>query len=358
MKRPFFSLVVTCFEVERYLGQMLASIRTQDFDDWECVLTCEDSKDGTLALCAAQARADPRFRFCHGPCSGSAAMPRNRGIEQARGEYLVLLDGDDWLADGALARLAAGIRAAGEPPDVVQVAAVEFVENGAKALSSDGRCFNWTKADDGRVLSGSDVLKHNVTRDYVWPMVTLSICRLDFLRENGIAFTDRIKHDDEDWTPRVVTCAKRVLVLDLDLYHYRQRAGSMMARMPKALRLRNYAEVTHAQVLFFAAQDLTPDVAKAVARYYLDLFFVKFFWPNSEESDIPSGELTKALAVILRDGGRAALWKVARHTTVAKCLGAALLMIAGVHPLLDLPARLYFWLYYRLVIFRIHRRGY
>ena len=96
---PFFSIIVPCCQVARYVDDMVASVRRQSFADWECILSVEDSSDGTLAACEALATSDVRFRLVSGPRSGSPATPRNRGLALAKGRYVVWLDGDDLLAD-------------------------------------------------------------------------------------------------------------------------------------------------------------------------------------------------------------------------------------------------------------------
>ena len=59
-------------------------------------------------------------------------------------------------------------------------------------------------------------------------MASLTVCRADFLRAHDLLFVPGLKHEDEEWTPRVLTFAPRLLVLDADLYVYRRRAGSVM----------------------------------------------------------------------------------------------------------------------------------
>ncbi len=356
--RPLFSIIVPCCDVAPYLDEMAASVKGQPFADWECILSVEDSTDGTLAACEALVKSDPRFRLvvC-GPRSGSPATPRNRAFEVARGEYVVWLDGDDYLAEGVLSRIAQAISDAGEPCDLIQCGVTEFLEDEQGGRSPVGRHFNFMSVDDGRVLSGADVLARFAALDYAWPMASLSVCRAEFLRANDLRFQDGRKYEDEEWTPRAITFARRILVLDCDLYLYRRRAGSVTTNTNRAERGRQFAEVVRSHVRFFSAQTLPAPVFKSVANYYLRLFF-EFYWLRGRDLSraIPASERTPCLRRILEKGGRAALWKLAAHASLARRVGVALLMVAGVHPLLDLPANLYFGLYYRLVLRRTRRQ--
>ena len=358
-ERPYFSIVVPCYGVGRYVAEVVDSLLGQDFADWECILSYEDSPDDTKAVCEAMTKRDPRIRLVDcGPRSGSPSTPRNRAFAQSRGEYVIWLDGDDYLAQGALATLARGIRSAPERPDLVQGVVVEFFESVDGVRTFKAREFNFTPEEDGRVYSGADALYHILQHKYVWPMVTLSICRADFLREKKLSFQDGRIYEDEEWTPRALALAEHVLVLNFEFYLYRRREGSMTHRTDESLRLEHYAGVAHSQFRFFAARILPKPIVRVVARYYIDRFLEVFFEPHPVSAPVSAPRLTNAFRELLGGGGRAALWKLARHESLAKRFGVLLLMTAGVHPLLDLPARLYFGLYYRFVILRVRARGY
>jgi glycosyltransferase involved in cell wall biosynthesis len=356
---PFFSILVPCCNVAPYLDEMAASVKGQPFADWECILSCEDSSDGTLAACEALVKSDPRFRLVTcGSRSGSPATPRNRAFEVVRGEYVVYLDGDDFLAKDALSRVAKAIANAGEPCDMVQVGTTEFLEDEQGRRTRGARRFNFSSADDGRVFSGEDVLSRLGAVDYFWPMAPIAVCRAGFLRAHDLRFQDGRKYEDEEWIPRVVTFARRILVLDCDLFLYRRRAGSVTMNANTSDRGRQYAEVVRSHVLFFAAQSLPERVRKSVARYYLRRFTESYWLPERDPARaISASERSRCLRRILEKGGRAALWKLAARASLSKRVGVALLMVAGVHPFLDLPANLYFGLYYRLVLWRTRRRG-
>ena len=357
-EHPFFTIVVPCCEVARYLAELAGSLKGQSFEDWECILSYEESSDETLASCEALVQGDPRFRLVKGPRSGSPATPRNRAFAEARGVYVVWLDGDDWLAHEALRRLADGIRRADAPVDLVQGGVTEYKEDARGRRTLVGRHFNFTAEDNGRILGGFDVLERFAARSYAWPMASLSVCRSAFLREQGLTFATGLKFEDEEWTPRAVTLARHILILDLDIFVYRRRAGSMTTSTQELTRLRHYARVAHSQFTFFAGQDLPPATSAAVARYYLGEFGKIFFWRNDEaDATRPSPrEMTDCLRLVLEAGGRRAIWKIARHTTPARRVGAFLLLFAGIHPLLDRLVQFYMRQYFERTLRRYRKQ--
>lgn len=351
-RRPFFSVIVPCCNVARYLDEMAASLLGQSFADWECILSVEDSTDATLASCEALAASDARFRVVTGPRSGSPATPRNRGLARAKGRYVVWLDGDDLLADEALARFAAALRAHGEP-EAAQGAVLERAEDGVGTRTPAVRRFNFEASDDGRVLAAGEALVRFARRaTFAWPMASLTVCRADFLRAHGLLFAPGLKHEDEEWTPRVLTLAPRLLVLDADLYVYRRRAGSVMTSESAGEACAHTAAVTRNLLFFFAAHRLPGPVARAWARLVLSFFFDHLFFCSFRPGAVacaPSVR-TACLRRVLKAGGRRAYLKLTRHAGLPKKLAAPFVLLCGIHPLLDGPAMAYFrCLYYPLV---------
>ena len=101
MNQPLVSLIVPVYNVEPYLPQCPESIRTQSYENFECLLVNDGSTDGSAGLCRRAAADDPRFLLLDKENTG-VSDSRNRAMDLARGKYLQFADGDDWLAPGAM----------------------------------------------------------------------------------------------------------------------------------------------------------------------------------------------------------------------------------------------------------------
>ena len=82
--------------MEKLMRKCLDSILAQTFQDYECLLIDDGSKDGSPAICDEYAAKDPRFKAYHKP-NGGLSDARNYGIERAQGDYTIFFDPDDWV---------------------------------------------------------------------------------------------------------------------------------------------------------------------------------------------------------------------------------------------------------------------
>lgn len=78
------------------MRKCLDSILAQTFQDYECLLIDDGSKDGSPAICDEYAARDPRFEAFH-KSNGGLSDARNYGIERAQGVFTIFFDPDDWV---------------------------------------------------------------------------------------------------------------------------------------------------------------------------------------------------------------------------------------------------------------------
>ncbi len=103
MPSPSVSIIIPTKDRAELLMQTLASVRAQTLGDWEAIVVDDNSTDDTLLHLQQIVLEEPRIRFMHvsRPRYGAQAA-RNIGIEESRGQYLILLDSDDLLSAHAL----------------------------------------------------------------------------------------------------------------------------------------------------------------------------------------------------------------------------------------------------------------
>lgn len=91
---PKISIIVPVYNCEKYISNCINSILEQSFKDFELILVDDGSSDRSFEICESFAKKDNRVRAIHQPNSG-VSRARNRGMDEAKGEYIGFVDGDD-----------------------------------------------------------------------------------------------------------------------------------------------------------------------------------------------------------------------------------------------------------------------
>lgn len=136
---PLFSIVMPCYNAERYMRSALDSIVMQTWQDWECVCTDDGSIDSTGMILDSYAASDPRFKVIHQSNGGEGAA-RNAALEVISGNWFVFLDADDVMNPELLSRLSKAILV--HPSlDLFIYGCTQFNETGAPVWNKDdGTC--------------------------------------------------------------------------------------------------------------------------------------------------------------------------------------------------------------------------
>lgn len=94
--RPKASVIVPVYNVERYIRRTVESLLGQDAEDVEVILVDDGSPDECPGILDGFADEDSRVRVIHQANAGVSAA-RNTGIAAATGEWILFVDGDDWV---------------------------------------------------------------------------------------------------------------------------------------------------------------------------------------------------------------------------------------------------------------------
>ena len=98
------SVIVPIYMVEPYLKRAVDSIRNQTYQNLEIILVDDGSKDQCGRICDDYAKADNRIVVIHKE-NGGLSDARNAGLDIARGEYIMFVDSDDYIASDCVETL-------------------------------------------------------------------------------------------------------------------------------------------------------------------------------------------------------------------------------------------------------------
>ncbi len=105
MIKPKISVVITVYNIEKYIGECIDSVLKQGLKDIEVICIDDASTDNSLGILNKYAAKDSRVRVFAQQESIGPSSARNIGYREARGEYIYQIDGDDLIAEGALERM-------------------------------------------------------------------------------------------------------------------------------------------------------------------------------------------------------------------------------------------------------------
>lgn len=106
--KPLFSIIIPVYKIEKYIEECVKSILQQDFADFEIILIDDGSPDKCPMICDNLSKQDCRIKVYHKSNEGVAAA-RKDASEKANGEYIICIDGDDWIGDGCLSTIAKAV---------------------------------------------------------------------------------------------------------------------------------------------------------------------------------------------------------------------------------------------------------
>ncbi|GAB1448423.1 hypothetical protein MASR2M44_14320 [Bacteroidota bacterium] len=231
---PLVSIVVPVFNAQNYLDSGIGSVIQQTWSNWELLLVNDGSTDNSAALCRKYAAEDSRIRFINKANEGVSAT-RNLGIEESKGDYLVFMDSDDWLAENALELSMQKMLA--EQADLVlfgwkktfkekEIPETALVEWG-NAIEQGGA--PWLKRRSVGLIE--EELKNPVKTDlFNTPWAKLIAAPL--IKQTGLRFQSRKEVGMEDvlFSIGLYQQCKKPVLLPEYLYYYRQDNASSLSR--------------------------------------------------------------------------------------------------------------------------------
>lgn len=216
------SVIVPIYNTEKYLVECIESIREQTYSNIEIILVDDGSTDASIEICDEFSKKDSRVRVFHKENEGSA-VAKNFGIQQSKGEYIILVDSDDTVSDKMIEVLYTHIKE--KNADIA-------IGNYYIYDESDKNFYFYVTDKDFSVeeLAIQEIMNRQAgdwqfnSSAFILP--TFKLIKKELFKE--VQFSNGRRFDDEATMHRFYLLASKIIFINDNLYRYRQRSGSIM----------------------------------------------------------------------------------------------------------------------------------
>lgn len=219
------SIIVPVYNVEKYLKDCLDSLLEQDFiGEYEIICINDGSIDNSLQILKEYEKTKKNIVVIDKINEGLSEA-RNTGMINAKGEYLMFLDSDDYLSNDKVLSLLF---------EEVKKGSLDFVvadfEYDYEDKVKNHRQYRVEKIKN-MVMTGRQLYDIGIRTTSITSVVWNKLYKREFLYKNNLYFYKGIIHEDMEFTPKVYYLASRVKYIDEVIVMYRQRDGSIMSKV-------------------------------------------------------------------------------------------------------------------------------
>lgn len=212
-----FSIIIPIYKVEEYLPKCLDSIVKQSFKDIEVVLIDDGSPDHSGDICDEYAKKDSRIKVIHQNNAGVSAA-RSKGLESAKGQFVMFCDPDDYYTDTAFKECAKYISLSNNSYDIYCMGFKTIYPDGHETVKNipEYKVYNRTNG-----LAMMDKL-------YIGGFVCNKIYRRSVIESRNISFNKKFKsHEDKLFFIDFISNVDCICLIPIAPYVYNVREGSL-----------------------------------------------------------------------------------------------------------------------------------
>ena len=211
-----FSIIIPVYNVENYLNQCIDSILIQDFANFEILLINDGSTDNSLIICKEYELNDERIIVINKE-NGGASSARNEGIKNAKGNYIIFVDSDDFLeSTNLLTQINDKINL--NNADVILYGAKNYNVLTNKYAVSRGN-YNLEIINNFNLLTTLDYLTiTSLFPGSAWIFAT----KTTLIKVNFINFKTNIIAEDIDWCTKIFKHCTKIDAVNDVYYVYRK----------------------------------------------------------------------------------------------------------------------------------------
>lgn len=277
-----FSVIVTIYNIEEWIYRCIQSILGQTYNDFEIILVDDGSTDRSGKICDEFCEKYPNtFRVIHKE-NGGPSDARNVGVQAARGEYIIFIDGDDFLKEDALRNMKDAIVNFSKPDILYSNGNFEFSDRKNLFRKNNIVCL---EKKENQQFTGKELLR-TLLRNQIngWSVWGKAYSR-EFWVNNGFCFRYRFM-EDMDLCYKIYIVAQSVAVIPPYYCYYRGRTGSLLSKF-NAENLLTYIDILKQWDVYLTENTLIDEDIKGMiyqrfAIEYVQAVMAKIYYADEE----------------------------------------------------------------------------
>ena len=211
------SVVITAYNLENYIGKAIESVLNQTYKNLEIIIVNDASTDNTLEV--IKKYDDPRIIIINNEINVGSGKSRKSGIEKCTGEFVEIIDGDDWISLDYIEKLVN--RQIETNADIVGGGVITIDEETGE---SNGRSFG--------NISVSGLEKWKIHLGKIIYLNNMIVRRTLY---NSVPYSDYRYCEDTPVINKLFYFANKVSYISEIGYHYLQRKGSLSHSVNRTL---------------------------------------------------------------------------------------------------------------------------
>ena len=277
------SIIVPVYNVEKYIVRCMDSILNQNLTDYEIIVINDGTQDSSMDYVREKSRHHRNIIILEQENKGLSAA-RNAGIECARGEYLMFCDSDDEIMPNCLRGLYKEAKSSRLDMLLYDADTIYDESN----VIGRGNGYKRVKVSDN-IMQGGEMLKELLDNNEYCTSACLYLIRREFINQKKLRFQEGIIHEDELFTPMVLTYAVRTAHRKYPIYVRHLRNQSITTGTKENEKLKNLGIVI-SELNMFAKKDSISNKNRKVLKQLIILrvqdFLGRCAWMNDLDTDV------------------------------------------------------------------------
>lgn len=208
------SIIIPIYNVEKYLKKCLDSIVNQTYKNIEIVCIDDGSPDNSIDILNEFAKRDNRIKIIRQENKGLSGA-RNKGIDNAKGKYIIFIDSDDWIEFNMVELMINKIEK--ENLDIVICGQYNhYILNDNELIKE----INLKKLSNFIFNNYKEYFIKNYQLKLPFGSSWNKIFKLDIIKENNLYFVEKCLHEDLLFVFRYLNLVRRIGIVETPLYHY------------------------------------------------------------------------------------------------------------------------------------------